>query len=149
MKRTTLLALILFTIIHFTSFAQSEDEVTIRRLSQLQVESLMKNDTVALDKLWSPDYVEMNQLNKVEILKEMKAMMKTRKTSQAKFERVIDKITFNQNIATEMGREIPDEKAASASGEKEVLKQRHFTNIWMKQGSTWQLIARQATNTCP
>ena len=147
MKRTSLL-LTLLTVTTFSAFAQSEDEVEIRRLSQLEVESFLKTDTSALEKLWSPEYVVMNPFNKIVSQKEIKTMMKSQKINQVRFERIIERITFNQNIATEMGREIPDEKTASAAVAKDVTNQRRFTNVWMRTGNTWHLIARQATNVC-
>ncbi len=77
---------------------------------------------------------------------ETKALMRTAKINQVRFERIIEKVTINQNLAIEMGQEIPDEKSAVAGVPKSVTSPRRFTNIWQKTNESWQLIARQATN---
>lgn len=149
MKSVKVLVVCVIVLLYHPVIGQSTDENAIRKLSALEVESFLKGDTIALAKLWSSQYVVMNPFNKIVNVREIFALMRTSKVNQVRFERVIERITINQNVATEMGLEIPDEMTASGDVARQVLPKRRFTNVWMKVGDNWQLLSRQATNICP
>jgi hypothetical protein len=69
MNRIKLSLCCFFPLICQLSLAQSADEKIIRELSALEVESFLKSDTAALEKLWSPNYVVMNPFNKIVTVK--------------------------------------------------------------------------------
>lgn len=60
----------------------------------------------------------------------------------SKFERRIEAIRFNGDIAIVMGSEIVVPKSDAAGSHEAV--HRRFTNIWKKTGTTWRAIARHA-----
>ena len=135
----TLLPLIIF----FGSYSQSTEETEIRKLEFDQKEAFLKKDTITLLKLYSPSFVVNSPWNKVSTLQDVMDNIRKGLDDRQSFERIIEKITFVGDIAIVMGQETikPTGKAPNAG--KTV--QRRYTNIWMKNKNSWQLIARQST----
>lgn len=140
--KSTNLVLISFLLITTLVFAQSKDEIEIRRLEKHWTELLDKGDTNALLKIWSKDYVVNNPNGKIVTPKEIVALMKSGHVFPA-VERIIEKITFNQNIAIVMGKEL--QQPGSLTTNQEEWIPRRFTNVWIRKGKSWQLIARQSS----
>ena len=133
--------LILTIISYYYSSAQSSDELEIKKAETTWSEALVKYDTLTLQKLWSADYVINNPMGKVVTGKEILNAMKAGVRYQA-YEKTIDRITFIDNIAVVMGKESLLDKPMQLTQSTV----RRFTDIWMKKGGEWKLIARQATN---
>ena len=97
---------LLVCFLFFTAIAcgQTNDETEIRRLEKHWTELLDKGDTTSLLKIWSKDYVVNNPNGKIVTPKEIVALMKSGHKFPA-VERIIEKITFNQNVAIVMGKE--------------------------------------------
>ena len=124
------------------SSGQSKDELEVRRLESLWTQLLDKADTTSLLKIWSKDYVVNNPDGKIATTKDIINLIKKGHVFPS-VERIIEKITFTQNIAIVMGKEIERGKKSDPNVDQMVT--RRFTNIWIKAGSGWQLIARQST----
>jgi len=60
-----------------------------------------------------------------------------------KVERIVEKITFNQNIAIVMGKEL--QQPANMTTNQEEWIPRRFTNVWIRSENGWQLTARQSS----
>ena len=134
----------LFIIISGSTLAQDPREAEIRRLEQLERESVMKGDSASLfDKLWSPNMVINTPANVVGTVQGTQAMFRSGGLNYLSFERNIEKITFNENIAIVMGGEVIKPQGKQVNAGKTVS--RRFTNIWKYSGSSWSIIARQAT----
>jgi ketosteroid isomerase-like protein len=141
MKKNIFL-LVSFIFVATLAFGQSDDEIEIRRLEKHWTELLDKGDTTSLLKIWSIDYVVNNPNGKIVTPKEIVALM----TSGHKFpavERIIEKITFIQDIAIVMGKEL-QQPANMTTDQKEWIPRR-FTNVWIKTTNGWQLAARQSS----
>ena len=136
------LVLISFLLITTLAFAQSKDEIEIRRLEKHWTELLNKGDTNSLLKIWSKDYVVNNPNGKIVTPNEILALMKSGHKFP-KVERIIEKITFNQNVAIVMGKELQQPENLTTNHEEWIP--RRFTNIWIKTESGWQLAARQSS----
>ncbi|SEK39676.1 protein of unknown function [Maribacter orientalis] len=136
------LVLISFLLITTLVFAQSKDEIEIRRLEKHWTELLDKGDTNSLLKIWSKDYVVNNPNGKIVTPKEIVSLMKSGHIFPA-VERIIEKITFNQNIAIVMGKELQQPEDLTTNLEEWIP--RRFTNVWIRKGKSWQLIARQSS----
>lgn len=122
--------------------AQSEDESAIRQLEVLWTQLLDQGDTTALLNIWSEDYVVNNPNGKIVTPKDIVTIMK----SGHKFptvERMIEKITFNDNIAVVMGKEL--QQPPNMVADKDQWIPRRFTNVWIKTDAGWQLAARQSS----
>ncbi len=140
---------LLTLIAPFTIFAQQPvdtKEKEIRALEEQERTAVLKEDVSALEKLWSGRFIVNNPQN--EISADRNAVfdrIKKGLISYAQFDRKVESIKFNEEIAIVMGSETVLRKGDTAA---QVINRR-FTNIWKKSGTTWQLIARHASVICP
>lgn len=126
------------------SIDQEPREAEIRRLEQLERESVMKGDSAALfDKIWAPTMVVNTPANVVGTVEGTKAIFRAGGLKYISFERTIEKIVFNDNIAIVMGGEVIKPQGKQPNAGKTVS--RRFTHVWKNTGNTWSIIARQAT----
>lgn len=126
------------------SFAQDPRESEIRRLEQLERESVMKGDSSALfNKIWSPTMLINTPANVVGTVEGTKAILRSGGLKYLSFERNIEKIAFNDNIAIVMGGEVIKPQGKQPNAGKTVS--RRFTHVWKYAGNSWSIIARQAT----
>ncbi len=140
--RTFKLTLIGFLFVTTLASGQSTDEVEIRRLEKHWTELLDKGDTTSLLKIWSKEYVVNNPNGKIVTPKEIVAIMKSGHVFP-NVERIIEKITFNQDIAIVMGKEL--QQPTNMTTNKEEWIPRRFTNVWIRSEKGWQLTARQSS----
>lgn len=126
------------------SLCQDSREGEIRRLENLARESVLTSDsTVLFDKIWSPNMVINTPANVVGTVEEIKARFREGGLAYASFERTIDKITFNDNVAIVMGGEVIESNGSQPNAGKVVT--RRFTNVWLYKNNSWNIIGRQAT----
>lgn len=127
-----------------TVLAQDAREAEITRLETLERESLLKSDSVALfDKIWSPKMVIHTPANVVGTVEATKQLFRNGGLNYLYFERSIEKITFNENIAIVMGGEVLKPQGLQPNAGKTVT--RRFTHVWKQSNNSWSIIARQAT----
>jgi hypothetical protein len=146
MKQFTKLLTLSFIMIcaYQAVLAQDKRESEIRRLENLERESVLKGDSLALfDKIWSPDMVINTPANVVGTVEGTKVVFRSGGLNYLSFERNIEKITFNDNIAIVMGGEKIKPQGKQINAGKVVT--RRFTNVWMYSNNSWSIIARQAT----
>lgn len=126
------------------SFAQDPQEAEIRRMENLERESLLKSDSAALfGKIWSPTMVINSPANLVGTVEGTKQLFRTGALNYLSFERSIEKITFNDNVAIVMGGEVIKPQGSQPNAGKTVS--RRFTHVWLYKNNQWSIIARQAT----
>src|SRR5215218_2133823 len=95
--------LISLTAIFNFVLAQDPRESEIRRLETLERESVLKGDSTALfDKIWSPNMIVNTPANVVGTVEGTKAHLRAGNLNYISFERNIEKITFNDNVAIVM-----------------------------------------------
>ena len=124
--------------------AQDPRESEIRRLETLERESVIKGDSATLfNKIWSPSMVINTPANIVGTVEGTKALLRSGGLNYLSFERTIEKITFNDNIAIVMGGEIIKPQGQQPNAGKTVS--RRFTHVWLYKNNSWSIIARQAT----
>lgn len=121
----------------------SADERTIRSLEEQERIAVLKEDVAALERLWAEQFIVNNPQN--EISADRGAVLDRVRRGlirYSKFERRIEAIRFNGDIAIVMGSEtvVPLSNAASSNH----AVHRRFTNIWRRTGMTWRAIARHA-----
>jgi hypothetical protein len=125
-------------------FAQDDRESEIRRLENLERESVLNGDSLVLfDKIWSPNMVINTPANVVGTVEGTKALFRSGGLHYLSFERIIEKITFDNNVAIVMGEEKIRPQGKQINAGK--LVTRRFTNIWMYSNNSWSMIGRQAT----
>jgi hypothetical protein len=147
MKKKSLPALVLllsFVLSGHLTFAQQNREAEIRNLENREREAVSKSDSAMLyNKLWSPNMVIHGPANRINTVEGTKMLLRTGKLSYSSFERAIEKITFNDNLAIVMGEEKIKPQGQQDNAGK--LVTRRFTNIWKYENNSWSIIARQAT----
>lgn len=132
------------TLISNFVIAQNSQESEIRRLENLEREAVLRVDTTLLfNRLWSPDMVVNSPQNKVVPVETTKMSIRTGMLNYASFERNIEKITFNDNLAIVMGEEILKPQGKAINAGKTVT--RRYTNVWKNSDNAWSIIVRQAT----
>ena len=124
--------------------AQTPREAEIRRMEDLERESVLKTDSFQLfDKIWSPGMVVNTPANVVGTVEGTKQLLRTGGLKYLSFERNIEKITFNDDVAIVMGGEVIKPQGSQPNAGKTVS--RRFTHVWKFSNNTWSIIARQAT----
>jgi hypothetical protein len=127
--------------------AQTRDEnikKTIKRLEDLQVAYLLRDDVDAMQRRWSKDYTVNNPFNTVVNANE--GRVRRGLTTYAKFERNIEKILVHGRTVIVMGSETVEPNGRTLNAGKTI--HRRFTNIWMKVKGKWLLFGRQASVIC-
>ncbi len=137
---------IIFSFFFFqvSAFAQNKVETKIRTLDQLEINSIYKGDILTLLKLWDRDYVVNNPYGIIVTVPEILGFIRKGEIDYSTVSRVTEKVTFNNNIAITMGKEILTPQNATPNAGKAIVMR--YTHIWMKNKTEWKLIARQATN---
>ncbi|HAQ20768.1 MAG TPA: hypothetical protein DCR40_16280 [Prolixibacteraceae bacterium] len=136
--------LLVFGLTHRVVLAQPNRESEIRNLENMERQAVLKRDTTLLfNNLWSPEMVVNTPANRVGTVEGTKASVRMGKLDYATFDRFIEKITFTENIAIVMGKEILQPQGLSDHVGKIVT--RRFTNVWMITKEGWQMVARHAT----
>jgi len=146
MKKSTRLFVLSFFLVltSYAVLAQNDKESEIRRLENLERESVLKGDSLALfDKIWSPQMVINTPANVVGTVEGTKALLRSGGLSYLSFERNIEKITFHGNVAIVMGEEKIKPQGKQPNAGK--LVTRRFMHVWMSSNNSWSIIARQAT----
>jgi hypothetical protein len=146
MKQPVKMLALLFSLIYACTavLAQDERESEIRRLETLERESVLKGDSMALfNKIWSPNMVINTPANVVGTVEGTKALLRSGGLHYVSFERTIENISFNSNVAIVMGEEKIKPQGKQINAGK--LVTRRFMNVWMCSNNSWSIIARQAT----
>jgi len=140
--------LLILVVAGSTLYAQQEDvESTIRALEQKEVVAVLNKDTTALKQIWSSDFTVNSPLNNIQSGgKSTLDRPVIMGPGYLKFERNIEQILIRGDIVIAMGNELVVRKDKDGK-EGETFKRR-YTNIWMRQGSNWQLTARHANKIC-
>jgi hypothetical protein len=138
--------LLLLALITNLLIAQDIRDSEIRRLENVEREAVMRGDsTLLFNTLWSPKMVVNTPANRVGTVDGTKMQLRTGKLKYLSFERNIEKITFNDNLAIVMGEEKIKPQGDQDNAGK--LVTRRFTNIWKYKNKKWSIIGRQATIT--
>lgn len=126
------------------AIAQDPRETEIRRLENVERESLLNGDSVALfDKIWSPNMIVNTPANVVGTVEGTKAYFRSGNLHYLSFDRTIEKISFNDNVAIVMGGELIKPHGNQVNAGKTVS--RRFTHVWLYRNNGWSIIGRQAT----
>jgi hypothetical protein len=134
---------LIFTMLYFISNAQSEREKEIRNLEKIEGESWAKKDTAMLLKLFSKDLVVNTPLNRVATFNQVMNLARAGKIDVSSDEKKIEKITFLNDMAIVMGKDVVKPQGKMVNAGKTVT--RSYTDIWLKNNAEWKLTIRQAT----
>ena len=143
--------LIVFAIATLASYAQInfQTEIEIRGLEQIVVTAILNADTNKLKEVWAPEFLVNNPRNDISgnrdsVLLVQKAGM----IDYSKFERVIERMQFQDNLVITMGHELFASRNDMPGVKAGQVYKRRFTNIWLRKNGRWQQIARHASIIC-
>lgn len=146
MKKIVFILLCFFCV--WPVFSQEQEtESEIRKLEQMEVQAILKKDTITLLKLWDKDFVVNAPDNKINFAGKTTLDRPVLKRSRISFTRDVEQIVIRGNTVFSMGRETVI-SAETLSSPPQTVKRR-YTNIWMKQDGAWKLVARHANMICP
>src|SRR5690348_13050222 len=98
MKQIFFLLIFSFCLINCI-LSQDSREAEIQRMETLERESVLKGDSVALfDKIWSSNMIVNTPANVVGTVEGTKAHLRSGDLNYLSFERMIEKISFNDNV---------------------------------------------------
>ena len=126
----------------------NREEDVIRQLEEQERQAVLQQDFAALERLWAEEFIVNNPQNQISPSRDaVLALVQRGLIRYAAFERRIESIRFNTDIAIVMGAETvePVGDAPRAGGKVE----RRFTNIWRRHETTWRMIARHANVIAP
>jgi hypothetical protein len=138
-----LISSLLSLLIFFCTYAQNVAENKIRKLDNEQKEAYFRRDTATLLKLFSPHVIINGFSNKFETLQDVLSRITQEGNNMEYYERIIEKVIFANNTAIVMGNETIKPSGSAVNSGKTV--KRRFTNIWIPNKKSWQLVARQST----
>ena len=119
------------------------NENSVRIVEEQERWSVLKGDVAALERLWSEELIVNNPQNEISVDRgAVLDRVKRGLIRYSEFERRIESIRFNGDLAIVMGSETVVRKDDSATPRPAV--HRRYTNIWKRSGSTWRLIVRHA-----
>jgi ketosteroid isomerase-like protein len=146
--RTIAPMLLLFSCVAAYAGAQTRQrdsaaEAMIRALDNEERLAALNQDLTALERLWSERLMVNAPSNA--ILPDRRAVLdwfRKGMTTRSSYERVIEQLRVEEDIAIVMGEEILTPTANAPHAGQTV--RRRFTNIWKKEGDAWRLWARHA-----
>jgi ketosteroid isomerase-like protein len=120
----------------------SANEETVRLLDDQERKAVLDRNYAALEHLWCDQLTVNSPANNVVIGKRDVLARVQKSANYSSFERRIEFIRIDGNMAIVMGAETVQPIGDAPLAGKTV--QRRFTNIWKKDGETWCVIARHA-----
>jgi hypothetical protein len=126
---------------------RSSLEQTIRNLDLEAAKAILEHDERAINRLFAANSVTNNPRNG--LTRGSSGVIDAAKTGLVeyyKFERVVESVQIIGNTAITMGQEtIVMKNQMNGPGAR---YDRRYTNVWMRTGRTWQIVARHASNIC-
>ena len=120
------------------------NEAMIRQLENQEREAVLHSDSTALfNRLWDATLIVNTPANRVGTVEGTKLQLRTGQLAYLSFERHIETITFNGDLAIVMGEELLRPQGQQLNAGK--LVTRRFTNVWRHVANSWGMIVRQAT----
>ena len=123
-------------------------EQTIRSLDLEAARAVLNHDEKAIARYFAPNSVTNNPRNGLTM--GSAGVIEAAKTGPAdyfKFERSVESVQVLGNTAITMGSE--SIVMRNERGEAGRAYDRRYTNVWMKTGKNWQIVARHASVICP
>ena len=148
---TKYIFMIVFSISTLSIYAQdnSQIEAEIRTLEQTGAKAILNGDLNTLTQIWAPEFLVNTPRNNITGTRDSIFMIqKAGKIDYSRYEKVIERMQFQENIVITMGQETIVAKNDTPAAKAGQIYKRRFTNIWMKKNGKWQQIARHASVIC-
>ena len=147
MKKIILLPVSL--LIFLCSYSQNEKiETEIRQMEEKRAAAALKQDTVALMKLWASDYFVNRPAGMVSTRDKILELVLTDTISFSSFKTEVEYIRVKSDFVISMGNETVTGRVNSPSPIAGKTVKRRFTHFWIKENGNWVLFARHANYLC-
>jgi ketosteroid isomerase-like protein len=117
------------------------DDEIIRRLDDEARDAMLRRDIAALNRLCSDDFVVTNPFNRVLDKQQVLEAVEAGRIKHSAYEREIEYLRMHDDTAVVMGRETVVDDGQT--------KNRRYTEIWLRRGGRWQVVARHANHISP
>ena len=114
------------------------DDEEIRQLDDEVREAMLKSDIAALKRICSEDFIVTNPFNRVLDRQQVLEAVESGRIKHSAYERQIEYLRLHTDTAVVMGRETVVDDGQT--------KNRRYTEIWLRRGGRWQIIARHASH---
>lgn len=122
---------------------QSSAESAVRALEERERLAVLAEDTAALRDIWAPTLIVNNPQNEISSDRDVVlGLIAAGRIRHARFERRIEAVRLDNDIAIVMGGETVVTRVASGPAPKPV--ERRFSHTWRRTDAGWRLIARHA-----
>ena len=146
------LTLLLSVLICFFSAAYSQAdtknvETELRELDVAAAKAVLEKDEKAIARYFTKDSVTNNPRN--ELTRGSDGIIDAARTNVINyhsFTRELESVQVLGNTAVTMGKEKVVMKGPDGGAGRAI--ERRYTNVWMKKGKTWQIVARHANVIC-
>jgi ketosteroid isomerase-like protein len=146
--------LLLIFLVGFTASVGSAQakltklEQQIRRLDADAAKAILDKNEAAIDRLFAKDAVTNNPRGGLTVGSYgIKELLRNGTIDYAFFERNMESVQIRGTTAVVMGNEAYAMKGKN--GKNGPTIHRRYTNIWMKNKGSWQIVARHASIICP
>jgi ketosteroid isomerase-like protein len=129
-----------------TPTSNQQEEAEVKKVEDQEREAVLRGDLPAMTRIWSDHLIVNAPSNRVMTKEQVVDAVKAGRLDYRTFERQVEHITVSGDVVVTMGHETVVPINGPEAG-KDV--HRRFTNVWMKEGGEWKLIARQATVLAP
>lgn len=120
----------------------SSDEQAVRRSNAEEVDAFLHEDSAAMARLWSDDFVVTNPLNRFVTGQQVLGMVKSGFLIITTYERRIEYMHAYGDMMIVAGSETVTWGGKMPNAGK--VEQLRFTGVWRKQEGRWQQVARHA-----
>lgn len=130
----------------FAQSAPTGEEAALLAADIRQRQAIGRGDVEAMAALTHPSFHANAPSNRVLTREQVLSMIKSGAIAAQRFERTLEAVTITGNVGVIMGNEVILPTADSAPGKAFGLKslKRRFTNVYIRDGGSWRLLARHA-----
>lgn len=134
-------------LIFFCSYSQYKKiEKEIREMEEKRASALLKKDTAALLKIYSPDYAVNRPIGILSTRDKSIERIVADSLSFISYKFEMEKIILKNGLVITMGNETVQPMGKNRDAGKTL--QRRYTHIWSKENGNWVLIVRHANILC-
>lgn len=124
--------------------AQIEQE--IRALENQEVEAVLAHDAATLERLWDQRFIVHNPEGRIVPAGARVLDRPVFQNARSSFVRRVETIAIRGDVVFSMGSEVV--VPSGDAGKTGEAINRRYTNVWMRTGGSWKLVARHANRIC-
>jgi ketosteroid isomerase-like protein len=121
---------------------RSDPATVIRALEEQERQAVLAGNLVSIEVFWDEDFLVNAPHNALLVGRDATAdLVRARVIDFSRFDRSVERIEVDGDVAVSMGSETVQQKAGPQAGK---IIQRRYTNIWRLKNGKWRLRFRHA-----